>query len=44
VAARAERGHHLWYSGKHHAFGGSVQVICDPGGFGGFYGLSQHSW
>ena len=33
VAARAERGHHLWYSGKHHAFGGSVQVICDPGGF-----------
>ncbi|WP_448642944.1 transposase family protein [Geodermatophilus sp. URMC 63] len=33
VAARAERGHHLWYSGKHHAFGGSVQVLCDPGGF-----------
>jgi DDE superfamily endonuclease len=33
VAARAERGHHLWYSGKHHAFGGSVQVICDPTGF-----------
>jgi len=33
VAARAERGHHLWYSGKHHAFGGSVQVVCDPGGF-----------
>jgi hypothetical protein len=33
VAARAERGHHRWYSGKHHAFGGSVQVLCDPGGF-----------
>jgi hypothetical protein len=33
VAARAERGHHLWYSGKHHAFGGSVQVLTDPGGF-----------
>ena len=33
VAARAQRGHHLWYSGKHHAFGGSVQVLCDPGGF-----------
>jgi hypothetical protein len=25
VAARAERGQHLWYSGKHHAFGGNVQ-------------------
>ena len=33
VAARAERGHHLWYSGKHHAFGGSVQVLTDPTGF-----------
>jgi DDE superfamily endonuclease len=33
VAARAERGHHLWYSGKQHAFGGNVQVICDPTGF-----------
>src|SRR4051795_10204835 len=30
VAARAERGHHLWYSGKHHAFGGNVQVVFDP--------------
>jgi hypothetical protein len=28
VAARAERGHHRWYSGKHHAFGGNVQVLC----------------
>jgi hypothetical protein len=33
VAARAERGHHLWYSGKHHTFGGNVQVIFDPTGF-----------
>jgi hypothetical protein len=33
VAARAERGHHLWYPGKHHAFGGSVQVLADPSGF-----------
>jgi hypothetical protein len=30
VAARAERGHHRWYSGKHHAFGGSVQILADP--------------
>ena len=33
VAARAERGHHLWYSGKHHAFGGNVQVLFDATGF-----------
>ncbi len=33
VAAPAERGHHRWYSGKHHAFGGNVQVIFDPTGF-----------
>jgi hypothetical protein len=37
VAARAEvngeTAHHLWYSGKHHAFGGSVQVLADPTGF-----------
>ena len=33
VAARAERGHHLWYSGKHHAFGGNVQVLADSTGF-----------
>src|SRR3954467_9907353 len=33
VAARADRGHHLWYSGKHHAFGGNVQVVFDPTGF-----------
>src|SRR5215207_10994694 len=33
VAARAEAGHNLWYSGKHRAFGGNVQVLTDPGGF-----------
>jgi hypothetical protein len=37
VAARVEidgePAHHLWYSGKHHAFGGSVQVLADPAGF-----------
>ena len=33
IAARAERGHHLWYSDKHHAFGGSVQILTDPGRF-----------
>lgn len=33
VAARAEGGHNLWYSGKHHAFGGNVQVLCDSTGF-----------
>src|SRR3954447_14361781 len=33
VAARADAGHHLWYSGKHHAFGGSMQVLSDPTGF-----------
>ncbi len=33
VAARAERRHHRWYSGKHHVFGGSVQVLTDSTGF-----------
>jgi hypothetical protein len=33
IAARAERGHHLWYSGKQHACGGGVQVLTDPTGF-----------
>ena len=32
VAARAERGHHLGYPGKHHAFGGNVQVLFDATG------------
>src|SRR5215217_4024411 len=26
-------GHDLWYSGKHRAHGGNVQVVCDPDGF-----------
>jgi hypothetical protein len=33
VAARAEAGHDLWYSGKHRRHGGSVQVLTDPTGF-----------
>lgn len=33
IAERAEAGHHRWYSGKHHAFGGNVQVLCDATGF-----------
>src|SRR3712207_5311235 len=28
-----ESGHDLWYSGKHRAHGGNVQVICNPAGF-----------
>ncbi len=27
VAAWAKAGHNLWYSGKHHAVGGNVQVL-----------------
>jgi hypothetical protein len=26
-------GHDLWYSSKHRAHGGNVQVVCDPDGF-----------
>ena len=34
VAARdPETGYHLWYSGKHKAFGGNVQVLTDHTGF-----------
>jgi hypothetical protein len=33
VAARAEAGHDLWYSGKNHRHGGSVQVLSDSAGF-----------
>ena len=37
VAARVEvndrPAHHLWFSGKHRAFGGNVQVVCDHTGF-----------
>jgi hypothetical protein len=28
-----DTGHDLWYSGKHRAHGGNVQVLCDPIGF-----------
>lgn len=33
VVARTETGNHLWYSGKHKAFGGIVQVLTDHTGF-----------
>ena len=33
VAARTQAGNHLWYSGKHKAFGGNVQVLADHTGF-----------
>jgi len=33
VAARADAGHDLWYSGKHRRHGGNVAVLSDPGGF-----------
>ncbi|WP_159438532.1 hypothetical protein [Actinomyces mediterranea] len=26
-------GHHLWYSGKHKAFGGNIEVLTDHTGF-----------
>ena len=28
-----DTGHDLWYSGKHRAHGGNVQVLWDPEGF-----------
>ncbi len=28
-----DTGHDRWYSGKHKAHGGNVQVVCDPAGF-----------
>ena len=28
-----ESGHDLWYSGKHRAHGGNIQLVCDPAGF-----------
>src|SRR3954471_1285280 len=28
-----DTGHDLWFSGKHRAHGGNVQVVCDPDGF-----------
>ena len=33
VAQRNDKGHHLWYSGKHKMHGGNVQVLADPSGF-----------
>src|SRR3712207_1712890 len=27
-----DTGHDLWYSGKHHAHGGNVQIVSDPDG------------
>jgi hypothetical protein len=33
VAARTEAGHHLWYSGQRHRFGGNVQFVAAPDGF-----------
>lgn len=32
-SARSAAGHDLWYSGKHHAHGGNIQVLTDPSGF-----------
>ncbi|MDU0347706.1 transposase family protein [Actinomyces sp. MRS3W] len=33
VDERSESGKHLWYSGKHKAFGGNVQVLTDSTGY-----------
>lgn len=33
VSTKGDTGHDLWYSGKHHAHGGNIQVVCDPTGF-----------
>lgn len=33
VNQRNDKGHHLWYSGKHKTQGGNVQILADPGGF-----------
>jgi hypothetical protein len=27
-----DTGHDLWFSGKHRAHGGNVQIVCDPDG------------
>jgi DDE superfamily endonuclease len=32
-APHPDTGHDLWFSGKHRAHGGNVQVVCDPEGF-----------
>src|SRR3954468_456969 len=31
-APNPDTGHDLWFSGKHRAHGGNVQVVCDPDG------------
>jgi DDE superfamily endonuclease len=33
VGERNDDGHHLWYSGKHKAQGGNVQILAGPSGF-----------
>ena len=33
VAARTQASNHLWYCGRHRAFGGNVQVLTDHTGF-----------
>lgn len=32
-SAKSDAGHDVWYSGKHHAHGGNIQVVTDPKGF-----------
>ena len=32
-SARSAAGHDIWYSGKHRAHGGNIQVVTDPSGF-----------
>ncbi|WP_373314041.1 hypothetical protein [Actinomyces capricornis] len=33
AAHNPDTGCHMWYSGKHKAFGGNVQVLTDPTGY-----------
>ncbi len=30
---RTPSGAEAWYSGKHHGYGGNIQVVCDPTGY-----------
>jgi hypothetical protein len=30
---KPDTGYDLWFSGKHRAHGGNVQIVCDPDGF-----------
>jgi len=32
LTTNPDTGYDLWYSGQHHAYGGSVQVLADPTG------------